>query len=105
MTMMVNGAKAKNDALIGQFLPGVVLACDGGYAGAYEATEPITVSLSATARPTEFDIFSTTRCLFASEVTVDTTNQVSDEWLKAMAQNCFPHLRRLTLKSGCWGVG
>lgn len=76
-----------------------MLAVEGGYAGAYEATAPMALSFSATARPTEFDIFSTTRCLFASELAVDTTNQSSDEWLKAMVQNCFPHLRKLTLKS------
>ena len=94
VTMTVNGAKAKNDSFIGKFLPGAVLAVEGGYAGAYEATTPMALS-----RPTEFDIFSTTRCLFASELAVDTTNQSSDEWLKAMVQNCFPHLRKLTLKS------
>ena len=99
VTMTVNGAKAKNDSFIGKFLPGAVLAVEGGYAGAYEATAPMALSFSATARPTEFDIFSTTRCLFASELAVDTTNQSSDEWLKAMVQNCVPHLRKLTLKS------
>lgn len=103
VTMTVNGKRAKNDNLIGQFLPNAVLACEGGYVGSYEATEPMMVSFSTMARPTEFDIFSTVRCLLASAMTVDTTNQVNDDWLKAMVLNCFPHLRSLTLKSDMSG--